>query len=339
MSINPKLDSSSDTILKRSMDSLFQVPIKSSAFDSWKCLNPYIPRDEAKDCTIQTFHFLDIIKDRKLAEHIAKYVHDQGGTNIEHEQIPLYIFKYAEDIYNVERVDYMSWATKPFFTWYKILKKKLKKGYGTIINGHRGGNGHSFVVGKDKNDILYVWDPQQSIFKTGYDGLHDYMKKGKYITMYYITKKADKPRRSSKSNRSSSSHRITKKHKKDKQTIEQEKKKRKITIKKNKKAREKRKQDRVMYTKKKQVLEKENQMDISSPKSSSSQSSQSIYGPSPPPEFKLMDALISSSKSKKSKKKRKNSTSLLNNRTKKQRAKRQALIDRFRYRASDSESL
>ena len=55
-----------------------------------------------------------------------------------------------------------------------------------------GGNGHSFVVGKDKNDILYVWDPQQSIFKTGYDGLHDYMKKGEYITMYYITKKADK---------------------------------------------------------------------------------------------------------------------------------------------------
>jgi len=336
MSINPKLDSSDYTILKRRLDSLFQVPIKSSAFDSWKCLNPYIPRDEAKDCTIQTFHFLDIIKDRKLAEQIAKYVHDKNGTHsIEHEQIPLYIFKYAEDIYNVERVDYMSWATKPFFTWYKILKKNLKKGYGTIINGHRGGNGHSFVVGKDKNDILYVWDPQQSIFKTGYDGLHDYMKKGEYITMYYITKKADKPRRSSKSNRSSSSHRITKKHKKDKETkirIQQEKKKRNITIKKNKEAREKRKQGRekriqmyAMKTKKKQVLEKENQMDISSSKSSSS--------------HRMDISSPSSISSKKSKKKRKNSTSLLNNTTKKQRSKRQALIDRFRYRVSDSESL
>lgn len=332
MSINPKLDSSSDTILKRSMDSLFQVPIKSSAFDSWKCLNPHIPRDEAKDCTIQTFHFLDIIKDRKLAEHIAKIVHKQNGTRtIEYHQIP-YIFKYVADIYHVVAlpVDYVFSKGKPFHIWYEILDKKLKQGYGTIINGRRIDSGHSFVVGKDKNGTLYVWDPQKYFFDIGYDALRNYFIKQKFYAIFYITKKADKPRRSSKSNRSSSSHRITKKHKKDKQTIEQEKKKRKITIKKNKKAREKRKQDRVMYTKKKQVLEKENQMDISSPKSSSSQSSQSIYGPSPPPEFKLMDALISSSKSKKSKKKKKNSTSLLNNRTKKQR---QALID------SDSESL
>jgi len=333
MSINPKLDGSDYTILKRRHDSLFQVPIKSSAFDSWKCLNPHIPRDKAYDCTIQTFHFLDIIKDRKLAEHIAKIVHKQKGTRtIEYHQIP-YIFKYVADIYHVVAlpVDYVFSEGKPFHIWYEILDKKLKQGYGTIINGRRIDSGHSFVVGKDKNGTLYVWDPQKDFFDIGYDALLNYFIKQKFYAIFYITKKADKPRRSSKSNSSSSSHRITKKHKKDKQTIEQEKKKRKITIKKNKEAREKRKQDREKRKQDREkriqvyAMKKKQAMDISSPKSSSS--------------HRMDISSPSSISSKKSKKKRKKSTSLLNNRTKKQRTKRQVLIDRFRYRVSDSESL
>ena len=70
---------SSDYSILSRKTKLLQFEIKPNAIENWRCLNPHIPRAEAKDCAIQSLTFLQVIKDRKLAEYYADIAHKKGG--------------------------------------------------------------------------------------------------------------------------------------------------------------------------------------------------------------------------------------------------------------------
>jgi hypothetical protein len=194
---------SSDYSILSRKTKLLQFEIKPDAIENWRCLNPHIPRHEAKDCAIQSLTFLQIIKDRKLAEYYADIAHKKGGVFLETETIPMFIYNNHPDNYEAIFVLHNFWGNKPFDKWYKILDKKLKQGHATILNAWYTKNnkrgGHAFVIGKDRTNTLYAWDPQQHLFLPGYDGLHKYFSDQNYDQMAYIVKKSKKSRKRSSS--------------------------------------------------------------------------------------------------------------------------------------------
>ena len=90
---------SSDYSILSRKTKLLQFEIKPDAIENWRCLNPHIPRHEANDCAIQSLNFLQIIKDRKLAEYYTDIAHKKGGVFLETETIPMFIYNNQPDNY------------------------------------------------------------------------------------------------------------------------------------------------------------------------------------------------------------------------------------------------
>lgn len=196
-------DRSSDySVLKRKKE-LYQVDIKPSAIDNWRCLNPEVPPSKRVDCSVQTLTFLDIIKDRK----VAKYYSDLANF----EDKYLYPYEIIQFIYNNYPSQYYEqnynknvFSNIPFDKWYRLLDEKLKPGKATFISAFRSVSdkrpevtGHAFVIGKNINGSLYVYDPQHYTYLEGYDGLHKYFSTEDFSWIVFIIERPKKGRRRS----------------------------------------------------------------------------------------------------------------------------------------------
>ena len=264
--------SSDYSILKRKKKKLFQLEIKPTAIEHWKCLNPTVPHNERIDCSIQSLTFLDIIKDRKEANYYSDLANFKKIL-LSRDDIVQFIYNNHPSKYEQKIVNKTVFSKVPFDKWYKLLDEKLKPGYATFVSAYRPINfsrlkadGHAFVIGKNKDGTLYVYDPQHDKYLPGYDGLHKYFTEQEFNYIIFIIERPKDGRK--RSSASSSSNKIgptTKKHRKhSKHSSSKNKSKERKARKKRQETRKKRRErEKKPRTKKRKTKSSSHRMDIS----------------------------------------------------------------------------
>ena len=193
-------NSSTNSKLLKRKQQLIQFHITQKAIDGWQCLNPLnIERIKAKDCAIQSLHFIDLFKDRKIGEYYAEQAHLKGG--LMDPEIANLLYKYIPDNYLVQTYPIEN-INNEFKSWFDTIHKKLKKSYATILKGTRSNNtAHMIVVYKNEKGELILLDPQQHTIYSGNDLIRDYLvNKEKYIllSLFYKNSKIVNKRENNK---------------------------------------------------------------------------------------------------------------------------------------------
>ena len=128
---------------------------------NWICLQPELPKGQVTDCVISSFHFIDIIKDRLLAEEYAKHLTKHNLTGVTEEDILNELYKYIKKTPTFSEHDYDKPKKKKYTKWLNILHQELKPRHITIILLKNTTAGHAINVYKDENNVLYFIDSQQ----------------------------------------------------------------------------------------------------------------------------------------------------------------------------------
>jgi hypothetical protein len=127
----------------------------------WVCLQPEIPREKVTDCVISSFHFIDIIKDRTIAEEYATHLTKHNLTGVTEDAILNELYKYIKKTATFYEHDYDKSKKKPYKKWVDILNTELKPKHITILFLKDTITGHAINVYKDENNVLYLIDSQQ----------------------------------------------------------------------------------------------------------------------------------------------------------------------------------
>jgi hypothetical protein len=155
--------------------------ILEDKLNNWTCLQPDVHREDANDCVINSLHFLDIIKNRELAEEFAKIANIHSKTSL--DKILDLLFTFLDARHNSSTY---STAT---YEWLPIIKKQLLSGHATLLLlSKEPPPGHAMIAYKDNDNNLYLFDPQQYTLYNE-DTFDDYFKVYTMLTLLYTSNK------------------------------------------------------------------------------------------------------------------------------------------------------
>lgn len=158
----------------------------------WVCLQPEIPREKLTDCVISSFHFIDIIKDRTIAEEYAKHLTKHNLTGVTEDAILNELYKYIKKSATFSEYDYDKSKKNPYQKWLHVLNKELKPKHLTILFLKKTTQGHAINVYKDEKNVLYFIDSQtRDVIPSGNDTydeeeIHDFLAEEGFIKMGLI---------------------------------------------------------------------------------------------------------------------------------------------------------
>lgn len=159
---------------------------------NWVCLQPDVPRDKVHDCVISSFHFIDIIKDRTLAEEYATYLNKHKLTGVTGNAILNELYKYIKKTATFSEYDFDKSKQNPYQKWLNIINKELKPTHITILFLKDAKTGHAINAYKDENNELYLIDSQQHDIIPSHDSidkqqaLFDFFTSNNYVNMTLI---------------------------------------------------------------------------------------------------------------------------------------------------------
>ena len=137
----------------------------------WVCLQPHVPRGKVSDCVISSFHFIDIIKDRTLAEEYATHLTKHKLTGVTEDAILNELYKYIKKTATFSEYDYDKSNKNPYQKWLNIINKELKPTHITILLLKQANAGHAINAYKDENNELYLIDSQQHNIIPSHDSI------------------------------------------------------------------------------------------------------------------------------------------------------------------------
>jgi len=185
------ITTSSSSLLKRKPTTLLQFILEPTKISRWTCLNPDIKRSEAIDCTINSLHFLDVIKDRKEAEDFSRKI-QLNDNNLSMKGIGSDTFielleKYTPENYIMMTMYINKNRDNSYTSWISLLNKKIKPGNATfVLYNNQDNSGHVVIAYKDIKNELYILDTQQLTSYTGNNEIKTYFTKENINVLHLI---------------------------------------------------------------------------------------------------------------------------------------------------------
>ena len=146
---------------------------------NWKRLNPHVPKNEARDCSINSLHYLGIFDDKDIAEieMLSTRANVRGTAS---EDILKMIFEsYAKKGLKAEHHYYTS-------NTLEEIRKEIQNDEYTIVSYDRADTtGHTVVFTK-QNGVLYVYDPQDEKCYNDIMTLEYWQQHEKIIKFYFL---------------------------------------------------------------------------------------------------------------------------------------------------------
>jgi len=133
---------------------------------NWRRLNPYVPKEKATDCAINSLYFLGVIDNPDFANALSEFANTGQRGMYDEEVLQLIYNKFNEN--NDSKINNYTIG----FKTDAEIRSELKNDTYTIAEYHRhnGEVRHTVILTK-QNDIIFVLDPQQ---ETTYCELTDY---------------------------------------------------------------------------------------------------------------------------------------------------------------------
>jgi len=160
----------------------------NSKLKEWICLQSHTERSLTHDCVINSFHFLDIIKDRNLAESLAENLNVRMYGMSEPEILKT-LFEFLGNQHGIR--EYIVNKNNNYKDWIDVLKSELKPNNLTVglFKYHPDSmdfvEGHAVIIYNDKNGIIHIFDSQQLITVSSEKKIIEYL--NKYYAMYLIS--------------------------------------------------------------------------------------------------------------------------------------------------------
>jgi hypothetical protein len=146
---------------------------------NWKRLNPHVPKNEARDCSINSLHYLGIFDDKDIAE-IEMLSTRANVRGTAYEDILKMIFEsYAKKGLKAEHHYYTS-------NTLEEIRKEIQNDEYTIVSYDRADTTAHTVVFTKQNGVLYVYDPQDEKCYNDIMTLEYWQQHEKIIKFYFL---------------------------------------------------------------------------------------------------------------------------------------------------------
>jgi hypothetical protein len=170
--------------------------IPADKLDNWRRLNPDVAKDEARDCVINSLHYLGVIENPEIAKIWSNYANSTNIINSKGEKIKRgisspEILRFVFNKFNQETINQK--------IYHKIgnksdtdLQKELKNNTYTIALFSRSDNegkaitGHAVILVKENNSIYVLDTQQETVCKLLF--LPAYIKENGYSQVEYLLK-------------------------------------------------------------------------------------------------------------------------------------------------------
>jgi len=155
--------------------------IPADKIKNWKRLNPDIHKHEATDCVINSLDFLGIFDNKEIAEMLSKGANNKSLGVRDDATLKMIFNSFIKNGFKV----YHRIIPKTF----SEIRKEIKNNEYTLVIFRRGKGvaGHAVVMTK-KDNVLYVYDPQQETCHSELTDLDDEIKGQGYVSMEFLVR-------------------------------------------------------------------------------------------------------------------------------------------------------